>query len=278
MKTHLSISQLKQFTTCPYKWYYGYGEGIEIIDEHRSQALHMGKWWDSFVGMRHGEDVEPDDTYLNDTPKAKCYALANVADNMIDWSAMPQVRQVKVDMPIANSNRYDSIIGFLDGYDDVAKTIYEDKLSSDGYRYHRFETIELQVGTYFLGMPEAERCILRAVSLPSQRLSAKQDGDSYIAYQNRLEKEIAGNVSQYFLNYDFAQRTYGRIFWRADFDLSRTQAQIDAVARAIDFCCDTHTFWANTENCDMFSGCDYFDICRKNVYNYDIYKKKEAEE
>lgn len=277
-KTHISVSQLKSFTSCPLKWRYRYIDGIQLKPQHKSQSLLMGSWWDIFVKSQYAEISEEEarvfaqcEEFIKNDNKAKIYALAEVAKKHINFKAIGDFStQVEVSIPIVNSVRYDTITGFLDGYDSGNKRIAEVKLSKQPINYTKIECIELQVVTYFMGT-DAKECIMMPTKVPA--LGYNESKESLEDYQKRCEADITSNMGDYFLGYNYKNDTYGVIFYRHDFDMSRTQVQIDNAVKCVDLMCQNECFYANTEVCNEFSGCDYFDWCRLGIYNEDRFEK-----
>lgn len=270
-KTHLSISQLKSFTSCPLKWYYHYVEGIQLKPEYKSQSLLMGSWWDLFVKSQYQDFNEKEaiefaqtEEYLKPDNKAKVYALANMANKYINFKAIGNFdTQVKIELPIDNSTRYDKVLGYLDGYNPEQKIISEVKLSKQPVNYTKIETIELQVVAYFKGT-DAKECLMMPTKVPALKYNELKE--SLEDYQKRCEADIIANMSDYFLGYDYKTDTYGVRFYRQDFDMSRAETQIANVIKCVDFMMENKCFYANTEGCNEFGGCDYFDWCRLGVF------------
>lgn len=278
-KTHLSISQLKTFTACPLKWYYGYIERLKKKTEYKSQALLMGTWWDTFTNMKYTGENEADIevmTLCAENMKlenlAKCYALANIADKYISWENMPQNVQVELESPL-ESVRFDKLYGIADGVSPDGTVGYERKLTSRAENYLTIENVELQIGSY-LYISGAKEWVMQVTQTPALKLGKSE---SISEYQARCEAEIESNLSKYFAGYNYMSQTYGKTYFRSDFDFGKIMGEIQIIAKVIDFMEKNSLYYANTEGCDRWSGCDYFNICRLGISEYDKFDVKEVE-
>jgi hypothetical protein len=261
------------------KWYYGYKEQIRIKPELKSSPLKMGTWWDLFTKSQYSkltvdEEAEFQTTIdnISDIDKVKLYALANVFSEFINTKTDKKVNtQKEVSVAIENSTRYDKVLGYLDRYDG---DIYEVKLSSRPENYYTLENIEMQIGFYFIGCPEAKKATMEVTRVPQLRMG---NGETYTTFQNRIEEDIKYNLAKYFIGYNPSDSTYGKLFYRTDFRLDAVWYQVESVCKIIDYMVQSDTWFANTEDCSKFSGCDFFDICRLGIYNEKKYSIKGGE-
>jgi hypothetical protein len=154
-------------------------------------------------------------------------------------------------------------------YDRKYPTFFEeDKLSSRPDHYLDTYFIHSQCGTYFLADPSLEYCTMKVVRVPDLKSTGKNKDEDDEAYYRRCYEDVISRPSHYFIGYDRAKHTYGRKFYRSEFNLDEIRNRYEIAAIEIQQARDWQRegldgYYRDDKACQQIWGpCDLLPICR----------------
>jgi hypothetical protein len=134
-------------------------------------------------------------------------------------------------------------------YDRKYSTCFvENKMSGRPDNYLDLFFIQSQVGTYFLADPKLESVIMEIVRTPDLRMTKKEE-DSPETYGNRTYHDIISRPAYYFIGYNSEKNTYGKKFYRTEFDLQDVLDRYKHIFREIHEACALGGFFKNDRAC-----------------------------
>jgi hypothetical protein len=165
-----------------------------------------------------------------------------------------------------------SVTGFYDRkYSDY---FTEDKLSGRPEFYLDPFYIQSQMGTYFLADENLKHVIMEVVQFPQHKELKKKEETPDEMYQ-RVYGEIIASPSKYFIGFDRTTKTYGRKFYRREFDLEALKERYKQVAIEIISARWNGNFYKNFKSCNnIFPGvsCDMQAVCKNGNISENMYK------
>jgi hypothetical protein len=272
----LSHSAAMAWVKCKMYFYYYYILGIRVNDEYKSDALKRGSVWDAFM---NGEDykVIADKVQLGAKDRI---ALSALIDAYTDLEIIrPEGQsQVKVSYPYLNN----TVVGFVDwGMEDGFE---EWKMSSSPNYYLQHENIFHQVGTYFMSVPAWQYVDIKPAQMPQLRTGGtrgKYVSETDEQFYRRIYEDILARPSFYFVGYDRSKRTWGKRFYRKEFDLSYLESMYKWIFIEIRETLDRGSWYRNDGACKSPFECDYLDIKKTGVVSrtqYHFASRKIIEE
>ena len=289
MPIPLSYSLVGHFLTCPFYCYLLDIRGIQTKPSATSKAIKMGKLWDIVKQHILGEKVDIPgtiETYeIGNMEIAKVKAI-NRAYKELGIQVDPMYSlQARFDETIEADGVYKEcpvpvkIKGF---YDRKYRNYFvEDKLSSRPDNYTDIFFIQSQVGAYFLADPNLEYCVMEVVRTPDLRSVGKFKEESPSDHEERTYQDIISRPSFYFLGYDKEKHTYGKKFYRNEFNLDEIRDRFRMVSIMIRDCQGFDGWYKNDRACsNILPGipCDMKGICRYNTMSEEMYEIRRAKE
>lgn len=258
----ISHSSSQAFARCPMAYYYSKIIGIRLIEDQAKTAVKLGKFWDAVEQLYHGCSIELEAFALDDYGVAKVRAMSEAVYGLglaVDEGCQCQVPiKVQLDGAIIN--------GFIDRLSDH---ITETKFTSRPEIYHSGMSIKHQVGTYFLGRPEIDRCVIQAARCPQLRPS---DGEEPEAFADRCYKDIMSRPNYYFYKLN-SKGEWGHQILRSELDLDYLKKIYQHEVNMIKHLTETNGWYCNYKGCNTDFICDYYDICSTGVISEDLYIK-----
>jgi hypothetical protein len=130
----------------------------------------------------------------------------------------------------------------------------------------------MQAGTYLYTNPAYEYVVMEVTRTPAQRLGKNEEMDDY---QSRVYSDIIRRPSYYFIGWNNKTRTFGKKFYRSEFDLKELPMTYHKIVKALRYCIDNE-LWVNNElGCHSPVTCDYYDIKKTGVISEEIYEIRE---
>jgi len=148
----------------------------------------------------------------------------------------------------------------------------ENKLSSRPESYLDIFFMSSQIGTYFMADEKLEWCIMEVVRSPELRVGKNEDAGMF---ETRIYDDIMARPGRYFIGYDRKTNTYGKKYYRNEFDLVGIKSRYLHIAREIHHCQMFDGWYKNDRACNnMLPGipCPMLGICRYNIMSEGQYK------
>lgn len=274
----LSYSAVDAWLRCKMYYKFFYLMGIRQKPQYVSDALKMGSVWDAIQNYEGGVGTNEDIKNV-----ISMYELSDVQVSIISalWQAF---KDLEIKVPSGESQRkfhlhlYDNVItgvtdhAMVDGFK-------ERKLSTSPDYYLKIENIHTQCGTYFLSCPEWEYVDMEVTQLPQLRMTKRESIEDF---ERRVYGDVISRPSHYFQGFNRDTRTYGKRFYRNEFDLDYISKMYQYIFREIRETIDRGSWYRNDRNCLSPFQCMYLDIKRSGAMSETVYyiagkhERKEA--
>lgn len=264
----ISFSSVKNFLRCSNLYYFSNICGIRKKPNFLNEAIKAGSMWGNFLAARHGQPQ---------TNKEKFIQVYQPSD--ITLAKVNALMKAHVDLAVSVDKNCEcekeflipfyqwQLHGFIDrAYDDY---IVESKLSARPDNYLSIPNIEMQAGTYLYSNPVYEYVVMEVTRMPQQRLSKNEEIEDF---QARVYSDIIRRPSYYFIGWNNKTRTFGKKFYRSEFDLAELPMIYHRVVKMIRYCIDEGLWVKNELACHCPTTCDYYDIKKTGVISEDIYE------
>lgn len=285
----LSHTGLQTFLSCHYLYYLKYILGIEMKPAFFSVPIKCGILFDNAIQFMLGKtDIDMNntiDTYeIGEREVAKVRALyraLRALDAQFDMSGDMQASFFHKLHTGATGVLENDIVTVNGKYD----RLYEDgfvetKVSTRPERYSDMFFLQSQVGTYFLVDPKLQWVTMEVNRLPDLKSTGQFKEEDAQTYEERCFQDIIGRPSHYFIGWNKSTRSYGKKYYRNEFDLQEIADRFKHIAREImwsAYHANTGGFYKNDKVCNnIFPGiaCDMLPICRHNTMNEAVYRIK----
>jgi hypothetical protein len=265
----LSFSSIKNFLRCQEYYWLRNIKGVERKPYFLNEALKAGTIWGMYLAFKHGYKHELCKNDLIEKYQPSDVTLAKLNALMRSYCELGIVKnsdcicEKEFFIPFHNWQLY----GFIDrAYDDH---IVESKLTTRPDNYLSIPQIELQAGTYLYSDPHYEYVIMEITRMPELR----QKKDEGIAeYQDRIYSDIIRRPSYYFIGWDMKKRTFGKKFYRSEFDLKELPMIYHKIAKQLRYCIDENLWVKNELACTCPFICDYWDVRKTGVISEEMYE------
>ena len=170
---------------------------------------------------------------------------------------------------------YPQITGYLDLEIYQEKIAYEFKYTSKPEAYSSKFIVQDQIATYFLGKPNLECIILRAIQVPQLKLAKNE---SHEDYRERVRQDFIARPMHYI---------HDTGFWRNEFNYEELKEKYKMISQEIMELIEKggqKYFYQSNGPSTCFgettgygvSNCEYLPICESGVVSEQIYKKREV--
>ena len=286
----ISHSAITQWASCKMKYYWHYVMGLNVRPIHAPRPMVKGLIWDAWQEQRYtGKLIHPDlkcettlpilyDYYdLDDKSRAQLNALTRAFDYLeikVDTKNLISC-QYKIHHPIPD-------LGVITGYTDRAYDdhIVETKLSARPDYYNHIEGISHQAATYFLGNKNFDYIDMEVTRLPDLRTGTRgrYENESTEAYEERVFQDIMSRPSYYFIGFNRSKLTFGKRFWRGEFDLDYIERTFIFIMHELRRTIDVGSWYRNEMACFQPTLCMYYPIKQTGVVSEELYYYKQAKE
>ncbi len=272
----LSYSQVNDFTSCKRKYYYRNIKGIIARPEMVSKPMKIGQLFHTGYGDLFrktnlitrtinkywpGEILDEDKKEINKVLALLDYIHGNINPQFEGLIGCEQ--RFRTENP--------DIVGVFD-------RLYEDhfveiKLTSRPEFFISPHFLESQIASYFLANPNLQYCTMEVVRAPRLRTSGQYEDEASSAYQFRTSKDIKKRPAYYFQGYDKETKTFGRKFFRNEFNLEEIQNRYKHIEYEIRSAIERDAFYKEQHSCLLPSQCEYLGICESGgvsdlLFNY----------
>ena len=275
----LSHSSMENYVACRRRFYYSFFLGLQ--NAQKKAPLYVGSACHEVLELVHASTVYPDvremfiQRYMPDDP----YADYDMSNSVIAASAL---MQVYVESELNRPKGETEVQWVLDdppmiGYVDMVegKAGFEWKIASKPDYYTKY-TMEEQLCTYFLGIPELEKMHTRILIKPKLRRGKNESTEEY---EERCKDDIRRRPSHY-----LHEDTY----YRHEFDIPECLRKVKYVHAEIMRLLNSddtimESFYQNKNVCLSPFACDYLSICQAHgIISDELYvcrdKTKENQE
>lgn len=286
----LSASTVSDFITCPWLYYLKNIRGVSIKNAQTSKPIKIGKLVDvALQNLITPKSVNVnkviDDYEIGDFEIGKVRAIIRAYKTLGIRFEPGANLQAKFDMELEIQGLHKDggaggaikIKGFYDRK--YANYFVEGKVSSRPENYLDIFFIQSQVGAYFLADPSLEYCIMEVIRTPDLRSIGKFKEESPEEHEERTYQDIISRPSFYFIGLDKASGTFGKKFYRNEFDLEEIRNRFRSINIIIHDMQMINGWYKNDKVCNaILPGipCDMKPLCRYNVMSetmYNIRKK-----
>jgi len=274
----LSQSSAKTFAQCHYKYYLTKVLGYKPHDHMLPLPIKLGAIWDKFIESR-----------VDKSDKRPVFKLKSFIDKYRLWDS--DVSRIvalmkafyELDLNIFGSNPIPQQpiaveLGNLviTGFTDISYDFYlqEFKLSARPDYLTKLENIHTQCGTYLMGNPQFEYVDMMITRVPQLKTGKGATSDeSNEAFTNRIYSDIMKRPGHYFIGYKKRDRTFGKRFWRSEFDFDEIQMFYQAIAAEMQLCIQTDSWYKNELSCHVPSPCWFLAHKKSGVMSDKIFKR-----
>ena len=288
----LSHSGVQSFLSCHHLFYLQQVLGITTKNAHVSRPMKMGMLWDAVMQYALGdkdmgylqERIEEYDIDEVEVQKVKAlYRAWKELGIKVDEGYELQAK-IDMEVPLGEDQCWGTgepvelhVRGFYDRK--YPSYFVENKMSGRPDNYLDIFFIQSQVGTYFLADPNLESVVMEIVRTPDLRMT-KREEDSPETYGNRTYNDILGRPSHYFIGYNSEKNTYGKRYFRSEFDLKDLLARYTHIFREIHEAAALGGWYKSDRACkNILPGitCDMLGICRHGTVSGEVYTVKDKQ-
>jgi len=271
----LSVSSVNDFITCREKYHLSHILGLTLKDEYKSVALKMGSIFDAWMEARHSNRkfawVQFSHYSMDEWSFAKMMGVMEAIEVLNVKVDKDCNCQYEINVPLSSAR----ITGFMDRkYDDY---FVETKFSSRPDNYLEIPTIQFQVGTYFMDDEDMEYVVMEVVRAPGLKpIDNKNKTETPDEYRARVRQDVVGRPSFYLPGWSAKNHTFGKKYYRSEFNLDRIREIYEAVARDMRRAIDEDNWYPNERACLQPWRCDFYDIRKTGgVVSENLYEIKQ---
>jgi hypothetical protein len=286
----LSHSGVQSFLTCHHLFYLQQVLGITTRNQHVSRPMKMGMLWDAVMQYALGdktmvdlqskiEEYDVDEVEVQKV-KALYKAWKELGIKVEDGYEL----QAKIDLQVEFEEKEcwgtgEPVELHVRGFYDRKYPTYfvENKMSGRPDNYLDLFFIQSQVGTYFLADPRLESVVMEIVRTPDLRMTRKEE-DSPETYGNRTYHDILSRPAHYFIGWSSEKNTYGKKFYRNEFELTELLGRYKHIFREIHEAAMLEGWFRNDRACkNVLPGiaCDMLGVCRYGKISDEVYTIKD---
>ena len=279
----LSHSSRELFIKCRKAFYLNRIKRIRTKGEMLALPVKLGIIWDQYVQSRFNQQKFQDtfwklaDEYqLDDVSVSKIYGIIQ-AHRMLEID--PDYENEDGERFIGCQKRFElqydgyRVVGYIDR--EYTDHVVETKFTARPDFYFQIHNITSQIGSYFLSNENYKYAIIEAVRVPDIKTGKRKYADEDLdSYRNRVKGEILSKPSHYFVGFDRDKGTYGKKFWRNEFDLESLEQVYQEVWNEIKQCLEANSeakWWQNRKACYCPAPCEYLPICDTGVVSEEIF-------
>lgn len=278
----LTYSSISMWIRCKMRYYYHYMLGIRSKPSFLPVAIKRGSMWDTFIeeysgpGLPRPKTIQcgiDNDISLIDAARVNAMILA-AEELELEFDKGPTQQKVTY---IWRERQV--VTGYIDRVKSFGDGFEEHKFSTQPDTYLKLPNIYHQCGTYFLARPELEFVDMMVATVPMLHTGkGNYEFETVEQYQERCFQDILSRPSHYFKGYDYQKKTYGKRFWRHEFDLDYIEGTYGHIFRELRDTIDRGSWYMNRYSCDVLYGCPFRSICDNGVMSTDHYYYVDAVE
>ena len=265
----LSYSGVNNFLRCPRQYYHSNIKGLQLGEQHHSDALKMGKHVDTALTVDPEFEVPVKD-------KSELWVAKVQAILVAFYNIFPEVLTGYTGQKefYWQEDGHPQVHGFID----LAKADHfvELKCTSRPDFYTNPYWIHDQMGTYFLSNPNYQYGIVWVIRGPQLKQSGNFRDETLEDYKDRCIRDMLKRPAYYFSGYSKSSKSFGVKFYRSEFDLDALRKRYKWVATQIRKCVQSDYWYQNRTQCLYPFKCDYLNICETGGISEDIYRYRRS--
>lgn len=281
----LSYSQAMSWIRCPFAYYLYSIRGIKQKKIYGSTPLKLGTIWDKIMN----------DTFMAGGPINEVAALSKLEklsaelllENRDQYKLRAIIRAISTfgitfpkcepqyEIRVAFKESV-NLLGYLDAKSGDA--FFELKLTGNPSWYEKIWNIHDQIGTYFLGDEALQRCIMLITRVPDLRTLKRNSEETDEEYGDRCYNDILSRPSNYFPGWNKDRRTWGRVYYRNEFDFPSLERLYRYIGDDIRTAARRGVFFQRHGSCLSPFECEFFPLCEtRQDMNEEMYEYREDE-
>ena len=289
----LSHSSVQDFLSCHRLYYLKHVVGIEIRPSQKSDMLKAGTLFDAVTRIRHGQDPKvvniPGTIEKEEIPDRVVGIIKSINRAMRDldikfpdgevqhefWKVLP-IQDLDGKKYATGLPAEVEVHGFLDVKQDGGFIEYKCTGSPD--RYHDARFLASQAAPYFMSDETLDWMDVRAVRYPALRKGKGVDEENDESFADRVYEDIIRRPSWYFPGWNKETRSFGKRFYRSEFDLEEYSGRFRHILREIHEARLMNGFYRNDRACNnLLPGipCEFQNPCWYNKISETIYQIRE---
>ena len=273
----LSHSQLQTYLSCKRKYMLGYIDQWTCRNECVSKPMKMGQLLGVVMQDKFDDhDIDAikkviEEYDIGPVEIAKVRAI-NRAHNYLGIK-IEDDGYVGCEVPF-NYYSSEGDLNITGRYDVLFNDHFEEyKFSSRPENYLEIFPLQSQIGTYFLANEDLEYVTMKVCVPPALRYNG--DKEDIQEYEDRIYSAVLSQPSRYFKGFKRIGVTYGKKFYRAEFDLGYLRQRYNWIGQEIRESRERGSWYHNENSCFDYSGCEFYGACTTGVVSETIFKKKE---
>lgn len=289
----LSHSSIQDFLVCHRLFWMKQVQGLQVKNRHLSRPIKLGALWDAVLQFRLAGTGDPQSVIEEygieavdvETVRALYRAYKDLGIQVeegfqlqarvdIKWNPFDEVRTWIGNEPVEVHVR-----GFYDRKYD--KYFVENKLSGRPEGYLDVFFVQSQIATYFLADPELEKCVMEVVRTPGLRVSKEEEMDETgREFGRRVYEDVMHRPAYYFMGWNKEKRTYGKVFYRREFDLEDVRSRYLSIFRELHEALTLDGFYRSDRSCRGVlpgMGCDFVNVCRYGSASEEVFEIRKKE-
>ncbi len=273
-------SAFKTFSQCNYKYLLSYIYGFRPHDHTLPDAIKAGIIWDDFKETWYTHRPS------NFTQLVKQYRIPQQLEAKLQ-ALIRAYWEFGIDNPLKYSPETQKHIAWdcgdicVTGYLDAAfdEHIFEDKLSARPDFQTKLENIHMQVGTYLYYNENWKYCDMKVARLPGLQTGRGVNSDEgFEGYSNRIYSDIIKRPSYYFIGFNSKTRTYGKRFYRGEFDFEFIKQTYINVQKVMVHMIEDNSWYRNELACHVPTPCWFLPYKKSGVLSEELYQRMDVEE
>lgn len=269
----ISVSQANTFMKCKRMYKYKYLNGIEVLPKMQPKPMKMGSLLHQGIEQIYSKkEVKPDYLTYFDAGDREIGIIQVILDKL---KTLPfddfGYFEHKFEINISDCPKIRGV------FDVLHPTYFEEyKLTSRPEFYTSPHFLQSQLATYFLYLPELTYCTMKVIRTPQLRSTGQYKDEDTDGYMERVRKDIDKRPGYYFLGYDNESRTWGKKFYRSEFDMGEVVARFQHIMVERRLSIKRNCWYKNESQCLLPTPCMYLSICESNGISELIYTRKEV--
>jgi len=278
----LSHSSIQDFIRCKRLYYYKHILGLRVKSTNMSVPVKLGSIWDAYIQTKLNPSCDTsadpflmiEELQVQPHDAARIMALIRAYEKLgvreeTETHGKFIGAQVTREAQIGNA----VIRGVYDAK--WAGWFSEYKLTGNPSNYDNVWSLSSQIGTYFLLDADAYECLMKIVRRPAQR--PKRDEEP-TEFEERIYLDVLSRPKYYFDGLKREGMTYGRRFYRREFDLDAVKDRYYHIADEISYY-QQREAWYCEYNCYMYNDwCEYLPVCQQGRVNEQIFEYRKIPE
>ena len=267
----ISVSQANIFMKCKKLYQYTYLDGWDVLPLMKPRAMRLGSAIHLTLEsiLKNTGSIDLNDYFSEDEEKERgIVGIFTDRLSHMDWgSPLSEYRFVL--NPI-DSPEIHGVIDLLypDHFSEVKVSARPDYYTSPHF-------LQSQLATYFMTDEALRYANMMVIRVPELKQGKNESIDGLL---NRIDEDIKKRPSHYFTGYDPEKNTFGKRFYRTEFDLPEVLERYRHIMHERRLAIKRKCFYKNESQCLIPTPCQYMSACETGGMSDLIYYRKEVKE